>query len=52
MTGRQGGVSTLAGGGREHSPLEVVGRDTSGRVDSEEWKKRLRRLDTAELPGL
>lgn len=51
MTGRQGGVSTLAGEGRTDSALEVVGRGSPLAV-SDVWKNKLRRLDTADMPGL
>lgn len=52
MTGRQGVVSTLAAVEREVSHLDVVARGISARAESEEWKKRLRRLDTADIVGL
>lgn len=52
MTGRQGVVSTLAAVEREVSPLDVVARGKSARAESEEWKKRLRRLDKADIVGL
>lgn len=48
ITGRQGGVSPF----REVSPLEVVARGMSPRAPSDEWKNRLRRLDTADILGL
>lgn len=51
MTGRQGGVE----GGRDVSPLDVVGRGVGGRsalAVSELWKNKLRRLDMAEMLGL